>query len=179
MQKAFHEYRKQLLHFIRKHTSNAADAEDILQDVFLKMLQNQDSIKERGRLLSWLYQATRHAIIDYYRTHKKFDSIVEELPTPPKDSLFPLDIGKCIQPFIAELPGHYRIPLVLSEIDGLSQGEVAQRLGLSIPGAKSRIQRGKRILKGNILECCHIDQGPRGITGYRIKNVQKSKCFQS
>jgi len=176
MQKAFLEYRKQLLQFIRNRTSNAADAEDILQNVFLKMLQNHDSIKERERLLPWLYQVTRNTIIDYYRTHKKYEAIPEELATSSKDSLFPFDIGKCMQPFIAELPEQYRIPLVLSEIDGLSQREVAKRLGLSIPGAKSRIQRSKRILKGHILECCHIDQGPRGITGYRVKNPLKSKC---
>jgi RNA polymerase sigma-70 factor (ECF subfamily) len=60
----------------------------------------------------------------------------------------------------------YRITLTLSEIEGLPQQQVAERLGLSLSGAKSRIQRGREKLRQRLLDCCDIETGRVGIIGY-------------
>jgi len=72
------------------------------------------------------------------------------------------ELGKCVLPMIEMLPQGYREALVLAEIDGLSLKEVAERLGLSLPGAKSRVQRGREKLKKIFLECCHFKFDCRG-----------------
>jgi RNA polymerase sigma-70 factor, ECF subfamily len=58
---------------------------------------------------------------------------------------------------IDRLPARYRTPLRLSELEGLPQQQVARRLGLSLSGVKSRVQRGRRQLKLMLLDCCHIE----------------------
>lgn len=60
------------------------------------------------------------------------------------------------------LPEHYRQAVRLSEIEGHAQREVADRLGLSLSGAKSRVQRGRAILRERLLECCHVELDRRG-----------------
>ncbi len=60
------------------------------------------------------------------------------------------------------LPSHYAEALRLAEIEGLTQAEVARRLGLSLPGAKSRIQRGRKMLAETLLTCCHFELDQRG-----------------
>jgi RNA polymerase sigma-70 factor (ECF subfamily) len=63
---------------------------------------------------------------------------------------------------IVTLPEIYRQPLLLSEIGGMKQAEVAGQLGLSVSGAKSRIQRGRAMLKQSLLDCCHFEFDRRG-----------------
>ena len=69
----------------------------------------------------------------------------------------------------------YRLPLVLSEIEGLTQKEVATRLGLSLSGAKSRVQRGREKLRQRLYECCDIETGRHGIIGYEVRD-KKHGC---
>jgi RNA polymerase sigma-70 factor (ECF subfamily) len=72
------------------------------------------------------------------------------------------------------LPETYRLPLLLSELEGLPQKEVARRLGLSLSAAKSRVQRGRERLKGVFAECCHVETDHRGsLTSYQRK---KGEC---
>jgi len=81
----------------------------------------------------------------------------------------------CLQPLIAELPEIYRFALVLSEIEGLPQRKVADHLGVSLSGTKSRVQRGKEKLRERLLECCNIETGQSGIIGYEPRD-KNYKC---
>ncbi len=144
--------------YIRSHVVEAADADDILQDVFLKIHLNLDTLRDDGRLLSWLYQITRHAITDYYRRQQPFDEIPETLPSAEEaeDDLTP-QLACGLDEMVTALPEKYREALHLSEFQGLPQQTVAARLGISLSGAKSRIQRARDLLKGQLLLCCHIE----------------------
>lgn len=92
-------------------------------------------------------------------------------PEPEADYI--TELASCLQPLIADLPETYRLPRVLSEIEGLTQKEVAARLGLSLSGAKSRVQRGREKLRQRLLECCDIETGRRGIVGYEIRDKKR------
>jgi hypothetical protein len=63
---------------------------------------------------------------------------------------------------IHSLPGPYREAILLTEFDGLSQVEMARRLGISVSGPKSRVQRGRRQLKNMLLDCCRFEFDRRG-----------------
>ena len=96
------------------------------------------------KLRFWIYQVTRNAIIDYYRSHKSHVELPETLITPEKDDTETArqEIEGCMLPLIKNLPDGYREAAMLSEIEGLTQKHVAEKLGLSLSGAKSRVQRG-------------------------------------
>jgi RNA polymerase sigma-70 factor (ECF subfamily) len=157
------DYHRGLLGFIRRRVGTADLAEDILQDVFVKAHSRLDTLADSGRVQGWLYRIARNTIIDYHRTHKSAEPLPEEVAHLPEhnDEEWQ-ELGKCVLPMIELLPHIYRDALVLSEIDGLPLKEVAERLNLSLPGAKSRVQRGRERLKSIFLDCCHFEFDSRG-----------------
>ena len=156
-----------LLRFIRKRIPDEATAEDILQEVFLKIHQRIETLKDMKKLESWVYQITRNAIIDYYRSRElpglpldvpEALELTEELPDDDVVSaLFP-----SVRAMIRSLPEQDRQALILTEYQGLTQKELAERLGLSLSGAKSRVQRAREKLKQQLLQCCHFEIDRRG-----------------
>lgn len=150
--------------FIQSRVGDAATADDILQDVFLRIHQRLDSLRDESKLQSWMYTITRNAIIDYYRTRKQGVELPEALAAPeagPSDEAR-LEMADCAQSMIAALPDNYRQAVMLSEIDGLKRKELAEREGISLSGAKSRVQRGRAMLKDKLLECCRFEFDHRG-----------------
>ncbi len=155
-----------LLHFIRTRVSDESTAEDILQEVFLKIHHQIETLKDVKKLESWVYQITRHAIIDYYRSQRSTTTLeepeVQELPEELPDDDIVSELFPSIRAMVNSLPELDRQALVLTEYQGLTQKELSVRLGLSFSGAKSRVQRAREKLKQMLLECCHFELDHRG-----------------
>lgn len=156
-------FSNQLKYFILKRVPDEHAADDILQEVFLKIHRHIDSLQDQRKLESWIYQITRNAITDYYRGRKNelelSDELYDELYTEEeitKDTTNE-EIAHSLKAMIETLPAIYREPLLLTEYEGLTQKEMAAKLGLSLSCAKSRVQRGKAKLKETLLECCHFE----------------------
>lgn len=163
----WHDYHSGLLSFIRRRVGAADLAEDILQDVFVKAHSRLNTLADANRVQGWIYQIARNTIIDYYRAHKSAEPLPDEMEQRPEHNSENNDeewreLGKCVLPMIKALPEGYREALLLSEIDGLPLKEVAERLNISLPGAKSRVQRGREKLKRAFLDCCHFKFDRRG-----------------
>ncbi len=157
------EFAAKLGRFIRARVADPATAEDILQDVFLKIQSRLDQLKDPARLQSWLYLITRNAIVDHYRRHRETVEVAESLPAePPQDDAEMNELKAAFRRMIYSLPEPYRDALVLTELEGLTQKELAARLGISLSGAKSRVQRGRDQLKQMLLDCCHLEFDRRG-----------------
>jgi RNA polymerase sigma-70 factor, ECF subfamily len=157
------EFAAKLGRFIRARVADAATAEDILQDVFVKIQGRLDQLADPAKLESWLYLITRNAIIDYYRLRKKTTEVQESLAAEAPEGGRDMDeLKAAFRRMIYSLPDPYRDAVVLTEIEGLTQKQLAQRLGLSLSGAKSRVQRGREQLKQMLLECCHLEFDRRG-----------------
>lgn len=151
-----------LQQFIRTRVSDDSTAEDILQDVFLKIHQRIEMLKDAQKLESWLYQITRNAIIDYYRSKEQprasLDALeVLELAEDLPDDDVVSDLLPAVRAMVKSLPEQDRQALILTAYQGLSQKEYGERLGLSFSGAKSRVQRAREKLKQMLLECCHFE----------------------
>lgn len=172
--------------FIAKRVENEAEAEDVLQDVFVRVHRSLPQLKDPDRVVPWVYQITRHAIIDYYRSsgHRALPiGLAEELEVEqaalPSESqpTARTELSGCLRPMIAKLPDEYRQAIMLVELDGLTQKEAAQRLGLSIPGMKSRVQRGRRQLKMLLEECCEIElDGRKGVMDFERRSPDAPAC---
>jgi RNA polymerase sigma-70 factor (ECF subfamily) len=162
--KAFHAPLQQ---FIRTHVSDESTTEDILQDVFLKIHQRIETLKDVKKLESWVYQITRNAIIDYYRSKEQHRTslntpeVLELAEDLPDDEVI-TDLFPAVRAMVRSLPEQDRQALVLTEYQGLTQKEYGERLGLSFSGAKSRVQRAREKLKKMLLDCCHFELDRRG-----------------
>jgi RNA polymerase sigma-70 factor (ECF subfamily) len=160
------EFSDRLKRFILKRVQDEHDAEDILQEIFCKIHHHIDHLKDRDKLQSWVYQVTRNTIIDFYRSRK----VMIELPEIPEDAIHtPVtdvdaanEVALCLKPMIDHLPDKYRQATLLTEFEGLTQQEMAEQLGLSLSGAKSRVQRARETLKEMLLACCHFEFDRRG-----------------
>lgn len=172
------EYHAALRRFIQKRISDESAIDDLLQDIFVKVHSKIDTLKESSRVRSWLYQITRNAIIDYYRSRKRMEELPKGLSHSEKDERQALkELAGCVRPMIERLSEPYREALVLAELQGLTQKEVGEKQGISLPGAKSRVQRGRRKLKQLMLECCHYEFDRRGgIYDYERKKDRCSAC---
>lgn len=169
------EHRTRLLTFVRRRVASLEDAEDLVQDILLKAARHTDQLQSESRLQAWLYQIARNAIADYYRASRpEMDTLDNDVVEEETDADAIRDIAECIEPFIQDLDPAYRDALVMADLHRLPQAEVAQRLGISISGAKSRIQRARKQLADAYTSCCELiydasgrimDREPRKLCG--------------
>lgn len=164
--------------FIVKRVDDQEHADDILQEVFVRVHRQIDSVKDPERLVSWVYQITRNAIIDHYRKPGRqrevpagLSSELEMLHEPPVISEMIHDgngaepcaeLACCLRPMIEQLSQDYRDAITLVEIEGLPQHAAATQMGISLSGMKSRVQRGRKQLKQMLDACCLIELDRRG-----------------
>jgi RNA polymerase sigma-70 factor, ECF subfamily len=163
-----------LLRFIARRISDPRDAEDVLQDVMVRIHRHSGEMDEFEHLGAWVHQVTRSAVVDFYRRRAARQEHVAgasadlddfpasgELESAPPDAVRG-ELARCLRPLLARLPDKYREALELTEFEGLSQVAAADRLGLSNSGMKARVQRARAQLRELLLECCHVELDRRG-----------------
>lgn len=167
------DYRTQLVRFVLKRVADEAAAEDIVHDVLVRAYDRRDTLRDGRKFEPWLYQITRNAVIDHYRARRPTEPLPPDLvapdDAPPADAL--RELAACMKPLVSALPAHYRDAMVLAELQGLTQQDTATQLGLSLSGAKSRVQRARRMLEEKLLDCCRLEFDSRGsVVDYEKRN---------
>ena len=155
----------QLRHYIRKQVRDEGAAEDILQEVFLRIHAHGATVRTEEKLTGWLYQVTRNAITDHYRRRSGDRSsplpedAADRFAMPEADEIEQAiqALLPCVRAMVEALPHPYREALMLTEYEGLSQRALADQLGLSFSGAKTRVQRAREKLRTLLLACCHLE----------------------
>lgn len=169
--------------FIGKRIQQESDAEDILQDVFAKIHTGLGSLKEVEKLEAWLFQVARRTILDHFRSrtgkHRSAE-LPDDLPKATSEANVSAEVASWLEPMMTLLPEDDREALRLTTLEGLSQKDLALRLGLSATGTKSRVQRARLKLRAALLECCHIELDRRGnALDYSEKNKHCGPCLCS
>jgi len=167
------EFAAPLRSFLRARTKCDADAEDLLQEVFVRIQKRLPTLHDTSKMQGWVYRIARNAVIDHYRTrhdHLPIDFELED-DDPAGEAL--VDLRPTLRRFIAELPAHYRVPLVRHEFQGESLKEVAAALGLTLTATKSRVTRGRQMLRAMLDRCCRFEFDRRG---HVISAVPRSAC---
>ena len=158
------QYSRRLGAFIRSRVSDDGEAEDILQEVFIRVHRNLCCQSEWNKPEGWFYQIARNLIIDHYRRRRELVEIPESLPAEldlrEEDAETVLALS--LKEMIEELPEPYRQALLLTEYQGMSQKQLAESQGISLSGAKSRVQRARDKLRDMLLRCCHFEFDRRG-----------------
>lgn len=163
----YKQFHADLLGYIKSKVRSTEDAEDILQNVFIRIASNIDKLSEELKVKNWIFTITRNAIIDYYRVNasKKKLALAGEMdenipeaedPDPTKG------LDQCMSNMINLLPEEYRDIIIDSELKGIRQKDLAARHGMAYPSMRSRVQRGRERLKQLFYNCCHIETDKRG-----------------
>jgi RNA polymerase sigma-70 factor, ECF subfamily len=169
------EFSTPLKSFIKRRVKNNQDVEDILQSVFYKIHTNISNLNGAGKVHAWIYRITRNAIADFYRSQAKqanFEELQNDIiEDSQEDDTINHEIAQCLKTMIQYLPEKYKEAIILTEFHNLTQKELGEKLGLSVSGAKSRVQRARIKLREMLLGCCYIELD-------RLGNVidYKHKC---
>lgn len=157
------QYHRRLEAFIRSRVG-ADDADDILQEVFIRVHRHLCCQPDWQKPESWFYQIARNLIIDHYRSRRELAEVPENLPAeadlPEDDPETTLALSMAA--LVNELPEPYRQALLLTEYQGFSQQQLAESQKISLSGAKSRVQRAREKLREMLLSCCHFEFDRRG-----------------
>jgi RNA polymerase sigma-70 factor (ECF subfamily) len=146
--------------FIRSRVRDNATADDLTQETLLKVYRSRTTLLDSQRLEAWLYRIARRTIIDYYRQRKPDEELPANLTgesTDFQDASMRDDLNRSLRRFLDELPAAYREPVRLAEFENLPLAKIALRLDLSLTAVKSRVQRGRALLKKKLQACCRFE----------------------
>jgi RNA polymerase sigma-70 factor, ECF subfamily len=148
-----------LFQIIRPLARNNHDTEDILQNVLVKVIKNGEQVSAAS-FLPWLQTVCRTTSIDYYRKNKSKHSQLDEEkdgPVVESENESAISLSKCVRPLLKNLNEEdYKI-LKAVELDGMAQNELAEKMDINYSALKSKVQRARKKLKEEILQCCSIE----------------------
>jgi len=164
---AFHalveRHRAMVYRIAYQFAGNHHDAEDIAQDVFIKVYRSLDRFRYDAQLTSWLYRIAMNACIDHRRRHapagwapftedaeQKMLNAPEESPGP-EDAVYGLQLGEVLQTEIARLPAGQRLVFTMRHHEGLKLCEIAEALGLAEGTVKRQLHAAVHRLRAALL----------------------------
>jgi len=159
-------FQNELLGYVTRRVKDKSLAEDIVHDVFLKVQAKANQVRDEDKMIGWIYRVTKNTIIDHFRFQSRIVN-QEDLDWEDDKRYLNQCVEQCLAEKLATLPVKYREALELSEVQGLSQLDLARKLNISYSGAKSRVQRARQMLKeimereyhvkldnyGNVIRC--------------------------
>jgi RNA polymerase sigma-70 factor, ECF subfamily len=167
---AFHEIEVRLRPYVSRRVASPADADDILQEILLRMHRGISTLEESERFGPWVYGVAKRAIADHFRGRARhpfasssgFESKAEPTSESEDGHELEAELAECVALFVARLPSPYREAVTLTELEGLTQREAAEMLGLGVSGMKSRVQRGRARIREMFESCCELSIDARG-----------------
>ncbi len=153
---AWNMHEAELLNFIRHKLTNPSEAEDLLHDVFLKAWAQGDNFCSILNARAWLFEVTRNTLIDRMRGARNEVALPEDIPAIEPE-LFAVDgLANCLPRVLSELSEEDREAIRRCDLEGMPQAVFAKLKGLSLPGAKSRIQRARQRLRARMSTACKV-----------------------
>lgn len=146
-----------------------AEAEDLTQEVFVKISRGLEEFRGESQLATWIYRIATNTAVDRLRRRPVYqgidlsDNLIEiedqEMWTGEKalsveQQLVRRQMNDCIRNFINQLPEHYRMVLVLSELEGIKNQEIANILGITLDTVKIRLHRARAKLRHELETHC-------------------------
>ena len=175
-------FQARLSDYIRRRV-DPASVEDVVGAVLLRLVRHQEALKAADNPTAWMLRVAANAVADHHRRRavegRALEAFRSEAPSAGPDpadgeQVDTAEFAGCLMPFIRGLPPAYGEALMLTEIEGLTQAEAAARLGLSVSGMKSRVQRGRARLKQSLLRCCAVETDRWGtVLDYRERRPER------
>ena len=167
MEEIVRRYSNKVYNLAYHLTRDTSAAEEIMQDVFLTVIAKINTLTNDAFFSTWLYRVTTNASYGFLRKEKKFteqtvsEEEVDQEPaidyvydwsTLPDDILLSEESRKILEYSIDSLPEAMRTVVIMKDVEGFSNEEIAQTMGLSVPAVKSRLHRGRLILRDQLAD---------------------------
>jgi RNA polymerase sigma-70 factor (ECF subfamily) len=167
------QYRDALRGHIRGILKDSTQAEDALQEVFLRAHQNLDQLHTQGAASTWLFRIATHICVDHLRKRARqpqvLDAEVDGAVTDDdyagpslQDLLEQREMSACVQAYLCDLATDYRAVILLHDLEGLTAAEIAIVLSITLPNAKMRLHRARESLKAALRQGCTFSCDCRG-----------------
>ena len=181
LEQVWAEYQQALKSFLHSKVSNPDDVEDLQQEILLKTYQNLSTISDVSSVKAWLFQLANRTIIDFYRKRARQQRDVElqadDLWFEEPEASLEQEMAECIKPFVNALPTEQSQLLEAVELNGESQKQIAEKVGVSYSTLKSRVQKGRVELKKLFEECCTLQLDKYGnLVDCEAKSKQCGRC---
>lgn len=161
--RAWRETRGELHGWLRHRCNGDAEADDLLQEVFLRALRQGEGFCALENPRAWLFQVARNALADRLRVNRTNIPLPDDLAAPTPESTSAVDdLSQCLPRVLSELSTDDRFAISFCDIEGHSQQALADHLGLTLSGAKSRLQRARQRLKLQLVSACRVSFDGRG-----------------
>jgi RNA polymerase sigma-70 factor, ECF subfamily len=162
-------YHSELRLFIRSKVKDMDIANDLLQEVFLKVHTKLHQLRQKDKVRSWLFRISRNVVNEYYRNRPAFVSLPPfEIASGEQSGSVNAELLNCLLPLLGKLPLRFREAITRVDLEGDSQLELAESTGISHSGARSRVQRGRTLLKAALEKCCGISNSGQGCENTNI-----------
>ena len=165
--------------FLARRVPAGVEPDDLLQDVFVRVVRHLGSLRAADRPEAWLFQIARNALRDSLRARQRrdgrTDSLEDDLPDtvdPDIDRTAEAELAPCLTGMIGRLDEPYRSAIEMTSLRGLTQADAARRAGVSLSGMKSRVQRGREQLRQMLVRCCEIAVDVRGgVSDFHLRSA--------
>ena len=159
-------------------TQSQAEAEDLTQETFIRVHRNLPAFRGEASLSTWIYRIATNVSLDHFRrsatrqtkaaisleeTESDREWIVDEASSSPEQLAAQSDMSACVQGFIRDLPPSYRAVLVLHDLQGLKNREIADVLDCSLSTAKIRLHRARKKLRATLDAGCDFAHDERNV----------------
>lgn len=174
MEELWLRFENKLRAFTMSKVNDVSVTDDILQELFIKIHENIDKVRDETKLQSWIYQICRNLITDYFRNRERLmkgAALSADDEDEESDEMMTEALEDMVR-MMDNLPPGYCEALCLTELGGLNQKEYAEKAGISYSGAKSRIQRARKMLKDMLMKCCHYEFDKYGT----VLNIYPAGC---
>ena len=190
--RVFGQFQKPIYNFVLRMVKDRPLAEEVTQDVFVKVYKSLSDFRGESEIHTWIYKIATNACLDYFRSrpHKKdekteilspeeiIESVLpenqQELPTA-EEEIITAEMSSCVRAYIEDLPEDYRIVILLHDLQGFSNPEIAKITGTTLENVKIRLHRARRRMKEvfssncsfyrderNVLRCVQREEGDSG-----------------
>ncbi len=153
--------------------------DDLVQDIMLRMHERAGDLRDEARLPGWAFRIAHTVVADHHRAQdptlaSSGSDEAEEL-SADADATGNVNeiVAGWLRPMLALLPDEYEEAVERVDVEGMSQKQFAESAGLSLSGAKSRVQRGRRMLEEVVRACCDLELDARGnVIAYERRNCR-------
>ena len=163
-------YFQRVRKFILASVKNESAADDLVQEAFMKIQENLDTVRDPAKVSSWIFRIAHNLCQDHFRALKKSSSheeihegLVNLQETPVQKKMEQGEMSQCVQDQLNLLPESLRSVLIFSDIMEFSQQEIADILGLTVENVKVRLHRARRKFKAILEEKCTFEVDERNV----------------
>jgi len=166
----YDQFYQRVRKFILASVKDESAADDLIQETFIKIQENLDSLRDPAKISSWIFRIAYHLCQDHFRTLKKssshqeiHDGLVNLQETPVQKKLEQGEMSRCVQDQLNLLPEAQRSVIIFADIMDFSHQEIADILGLTVENVKVRLHRARKKFKAILEEKCTFEVDERNV----------------